>query len=519
MKKSVLAIFLVLTICFSFAITAFAGEVSVFYKGVPINLSCNPVVHNGTTMVPFRSIFEALGLSVSWDASTQKVTGKNGKVEISFIIGQSKAYVNGVEKALTVAPFIYNDYTLVPVRFIAEATGYIVKWDEKNNRVIIGDTAVKGDISLQSSNATANIYSLYKVAGTGDYAGYYRLLGFPRDNEFSIYYKGTANSYQTATEDLRGLDLNEWIYWNFEGDTYATKRKDLYSFFSDTSYFSSHFGIEGRVLSQTWFNDTFGEVYLQWADTIGFSNDALKLVGKFLNKEAGIVEFDRFAAARATVDFIKENPQSDIMGKWISEGELRNKGVLFGYGAGYDNKSLKVGFYKGGASISGTVGPLIYATPSFNELAIRQSKNPMEVNGITMKNDEDDNLCFEVEDLKALKILGGQNSESDDSQAENTELAEFLSEWIAEDILSNEYYLRASWLGSYILISKNNTNYRIEGSPVSKFEPNKIYKGTYNGKTIRFQYIESMTLGGETEYINSICYNYSDLVSAGIITE
>ena len=52
-------------------------------------------------------------------------------------IDREKIYVNGEEVTLDTAPEIFNERTVVPVRFIAESFGLNVSWDEGSGTVII----------------------------------------------------------------------------------------------------------------------------------------------------------------------------------------------------------------------------------------------------------------------------------------------------------------------------------------------------------------------------------------------
>ena len=114
-----------------------AGEIKVTLNGDNLNLAQPPVIIDGRTLVPFRGIFEALGAEVSWDGETKTVTGAAGSTSIELIIDNTKAYVNGEEKILDVAPCIINDYTMVPVRFVSEAFGAKVQWDPQSRTVSI----------------------------------------------------------------------------------------------------------------------------------------------------------------------------------------------------------------------------------------------------------------------------------------------------------------------------------------------------------------------------------------------
>lgn len=59
-----------------------------------------PVIEEGRALVAFRTIFEALGMEVSWDSATRKVTGKRGGTTIELVIGSKTAHKNGWPLAL-----------------------------------------------------------------------------------------------------------------------------------------------------------------------------------------------------------------------------------------------------------------------------------------------------------------------------------------------------------------------------------------------------------------------------------
>ena len=105
----------------------------------------SPQIINDRTMVPMRKIFEDVGAEVSWDEETRTVTARRkvsdnygiDETTVSLTIGSNKITINGGEQMMDVAPLIVEDRTLVPVRFIAEALGAEVSWDEENQLVKI----------------------------------------------------------------------------------------------------------------------------------------------------------------------------------------------------------------------------------------------------------------------------------------------------------------------------------------------------------------------------------------------
>jgi len=90
--------------------------------------SADVIIENDRTLVPLRFISERLGAQVAWDDATRKVTITDGDNTIELIIGDSNPKLNGKTIPIDAAPKIYNDYTYVPLRFIAEALGCKVDW-------------------------------------------------------------------------------------------------------------------------------------------------------------------------------------------------------------------------------------------------------------------------------------------------------------------------------------------------------------------------------------------------------
>ncbi len=115
----------------------YTPEVTIYIDGVLLVTDVAPMIIDGRTMVPMRSIFEALGIHVQWFAETRTIVATKENTIIELIVGSTTATVNGEEVILDVPPTIVEGRTLVPVRFIAESTGQIVEWDGENRRVLI----------------------------------------------------------------------------------------------------------------------------------------------------------------------------------------------------------------------------------------------------------------------------------------------------------------------------------------------------------------------------------------------
>ncbi|MDD3654784.1 MAG: copper amine oxidase N-terminal domain-containing protein [Desulfotomaculaceae bacterium] len=114
--------------------TSGADNIKVEVNGHSIDFDVPPVIINGRTLVPVRKIADALGCTTNWDPSGY-VTVENNNTYIYFEINNKVAYVDGEEYLLDVPPMIIGDRSLVPLRFISEALGLNVDWDD-NSRLI-----------------------------------------------------------------------------------------------------------------------------------------------------------------------------------------------------------------------------------------------------------------------------------------------------------------------------------------------------------------------------------------------
>ncbi|CAK4814267.1 unnamed protein product [Aphanomyces euteiches] len=94
--------------------------------------------------------------------------------QIEVVFKNIKYMFDGVEKKTTQQGFVYNNTTYVPLRFVGEALGKKVEWDEKNQTIWLGDkkatpsagvTAAAvykgGSLSTQDYNTFLAIVQLY----------------------------------------------------------------------------------------------------------------------------------------------------------------------------------------------------------------------------------------------------------------------------------------------------------------------------------------------------------------------
>ncbi|MBB3108711.1 S1-C subfamily serine protease [Paenibacillus phyllosphaerae] len=108
------------------AATAQTLSVQVYVDGQKLALTPSPIVQQGTTLVPMRAIFNALGAEVTWNQQTKTVMATKDGDSISLKIGSASAVLNGTTVKLQVPAQQKSGSTLVPLRFVSEALGATV---------------------------------------------------------------------------------------------------------------------------------------------------------------------------------------------------------------------------------------------------------------------------------------------------------------------------------------------------------------------------------------------------------
>jgi len=106
-----------------------ANPIRVVLNGTPLAFAHTPPMQiKGSTLVPMRDIFEALGATVKFDKASQTVYGQKGATAIILPLGALTATVSGQPRTLPQPAQLINGTVLVPLGFIASALGAAVQW-------------------------------------------------------------------------------------------------------------------------------------------------------------------------------------------------------------------------------------------------------------------------------------------------------------------------------------------------------------------------------------------------------
>ena len=139
------------------------GMIRINLNGRYISDEAEPIIENGTTLVPVRVIAEELGAEVDWNNQDRTIVIKDGAKQIQLSIGSKQASVSsssGSNSALLeVAPFIQEENTMVPLRFIAEELGLTVNWDNAQRIISLtgsSDKEATGSTELNDYSISTN---------------------------------------------------------------------------------------------------------------------------------------------------------------------------------------------------------------------------------------------------------------------------------------------------------------------------------------------------------------------------
>lgn len=261
-----LSVLLSFLIVMSFNVMAFSAgstenkPIKVLLNGKTLGFDVDPYIKNGRTLVPFRKIFEAFGMKVDWNETNRTVLATGDTAEIRLTIGSSIAYVNGSKKPLDVPAEITKSRTFVPLRFVSENLGGIVKWDGDSRTVTItktnsGSDTVATPTSGNSSTTTPTPTPRKSIYALGETASYNN-LSFSIDkadydsslNRISV--RGKINTDKIA---LFLYMYNESGTRTFANPIILDKTGDMYdfcayAFVSQSSGFNKVSNIEVKIL-------------------------------------------------------------------------------------------------------------------------------------------------------------------------------------------------------------------------------------------------------------------------------
>lgn len=238
MKKRIFAILSAISVALSFTASLAAEDISVLLNGSRIEFDTPPEIISDRTFVPIRAIAEALDSSVAWDGENKKVHITKGDTTTILTIDNTEVTTQTPDKTelktLEAAPYVKDDRTMVPLRFIAEAFGMNVGWDGSTLTVTIDsitESSPEPTISTPSPEDIINeenipYYTDFStVPDFGEYFGYNDESTNPHMHYYSETTEEDRNSYLTLLESLGFINVDE--YTTSEVESYGYEKGEI----------------------------------------------------------------------------------------------------------------------------------------------------------------------------------------------------------------------------------------------------------------------------------------------------
>lgn len=104
------------------------NDVNYSINGEAKKMDAKPFIKNDRTLVPLRFIVEAIGGEVNWDNDNRLVTVNSKGKNIELPIDSKTIKIDGKDVNIDQAAIIKGDRTFVPIRFIAENLDMVVNY-------------------------------------------------------------------------------------------------------------------------------------------------------------------------------------------------------------------------------------------------------------------------------------------------------------------------------------------------------------------------------------------------------
>ncbi len=186
-----------------FVSDAASDSITITLDGKTVSTDADPIIVQDRTMVPVSAIVGALGGTSSWDQDSHTATFVKGGTTVKVTIGSTIMNVNGVKETIDVAPLLIKvdnkggARTMVPVRFISQAFGYNVVWDDPTRTVII-----KSPSNSSSGSGSIVTEPSYTVSSTKVTAG--QKISGDSSNTYT-------NVQITSTTSLKSYTSGTWL--------------------------------------------------------------------------------------------------------------------------------------------------------------------------------------------------------------------------------------------------------------------------------------------------------------------
>ncbi|MEC0107660.1 stalk domain-containing protein [Paenibacillus taichungensis] len=250
-----------------------APAISVLLDDVPLKFDAAPLIDKGVTYVPFRTVGEALGISITWNSKTQTVKAignvKGQATEVLLQVGSTTATVNGEKVKLAAPPVQREGRVLIPLSSFSSQFGVNVGWNQSTRTVSLVSPQrvmhLRAFYALQSYKEIDLVSSMNSIAfgwSRIDREGQFTLQG----DEYQIPAAAGDVTPQSIVSDAANQSIKPYLMvYSLDGNGELTK------VLSDSSMRKK--SIEGITAAIA--ENGFGGVVLDF-EGLGFKLDAVE---------------------------------------------------------------------------------------------------------------------------------------------------------------------------------------------------------------------------------------------------
>ncbi|WP_274652579.1 copper amine oxidase N-terminal domain-containing protein [Paenibacillus humicola] len=298
MKKQIIATLLALSSLLSVGVANAGAPIKIVKSDLPIKVLYNarklasdvdPIIVNGTVLVPIRFVAQKFGASVHLDGKRITITKDDKQLVLN--IGSKDATINGKAQLLVQPATVIKGRTLVPIRVISEGLGLPVRWDPVARFVWVGNEDIPNakDIAKEVNvdpfrpyfRGSESMLNVYGIPATNAYI----LKGedFPVIIGESVYYrmdlvKATDGSsfikYTTTQGGAMGVNLFYLIKKDYVKDYTMRFRPEIPNLRESIDAFRIHYySVVDWTDRETIKDDHYDKFKISDADYIGMTAD------------------------------------------------------------------------------------------------------------------------------------------------------------------------------------------------------------------------------------------------------
>ena len=218
-------------------------DVKILVEGEALQLDAEvPIIVNSRTLVPLRKLLVGLGVpdnneNIKWIGETREVKVIYNGVTIDLAIDSTKGYINGREYKLDAAPIIHRDRTYLPARFVGEALGYTISWDQYTPAVIVTSNENMNKLTeiLNDLNTAMNKVKSYEVITV-------------READIASNYEGELENIEYTIKNIERADLNKKIIYTENSYTDQFEDTITFSYNTPNAFYSCGKYVEDGIL-------------------------------------------------------------------------------------------------------------------------------------------------------------------------------------------------------------------------------------------------------------------------------